>query len=103
MGVSSGRESFYHTEYGIRFMLAPRLAKAKHSTIPGNTHGIRNFPGYPSFSGSFFKRTAEQFSFNGVLAISKSFSLLLNIFLIVDANLGIKMIASAKLMSKCKS
>ncbi|GJW43191.1 reverse transcriptase domain-containing protein [Tanacetum coccineum] len=31
-------------------MLAPRSAKAKHSSILGNLHGIRNLPGSPSFS-----------------------------------------------------
>ncbi|GJV81185.1 reverse transcriptase domain-containing protein [Tanacetum coccineum] len=31
-------------ENGMRFMLAPRSAKAKHSSIPGNLHGIRNLP-----------------------------------------------------------
>nr|GFB65891.1 hypothetical protein [Tanacetum cinerariifolium] len=49
VGVSSGSESPSHTKSGMRFMLAPRLAKAKHSSILGNSQGIRNLPGSPSF------------------------------------------------------
>nr|GFD59167.1 hypothetical protein [Tanacetum cinerariifolium] len=30
-------------------MLAPRSASAKHSAIPGKSHGIRNLPGSPNF------------------------------------------------------
>ncbi|GKF34247.1 hypothetical protein Tco_0107447 [Tanacetum coccineum] len=91
VGVSSGRERFFHTKYGIRLMLAPRSAKALHVLILENSHGIRNHminacakigqgvacinPGSPSFFGNLFRMTAEQFSFNGVLAISLNFSL----------------------------
>ncbi|GJV41543.1 hypothetical protein Tco_1419983 [Tanacetum coccineum] len=50
------------TENGIRLMLAPRSANAKHSSIPGNSQGIRNLPGSPSFLGNLFKMTAEQCS-----------------------------------------
>ncbi|GJR69293.1 hypothetical protein Tco_0015358 [Tanacetum coccineum] len=34
VGVSSGRERFFQTEYSIRLMLAPRSAKALHVLIP---------------------------------------------------------------------
>ncbi|GJU49220.1 hypothetical protein Tco_1218775 [Tanacetum coccineum] len=47
-------------------MLAPRSANAKHSSIPGNSQGIRNLPGSPSFLGNLFKMTAEQCSCIGV-------------------------------------
>ncbi|GKG10113.1 hypothetical protein Tco_0338859 [Tanacetum coccineum] len=66
VGVSSGRERSFQTEYGIRLMLAPRSAKALHVLISENSQGIRNRPGSPSFFGNLFRRTAEQFSFNGV-------------------------------------
>ncbi|GJW35889.1 hypothetical protein Tco_0058809 [Tanacetum coccineum] len=45
VGVSSGRERFFQTEYGIRLMLAPRSAKALHVLIPENSQGIRKWPG----------------------------------------------------------
>ncbi|GJR23393.1 hypothetical protein Tco_0971920 [Tanacetum coccineum] len=64
VGVSSGRESFFQMERGIRFMLAPRSAKAWHTSIPGKSHRIRILPGSPSFSGIFLRSIAEQFSFN---------------------------------------
>nr|GEU52706.1 hypothetical protein [Tanacetum cinerariifolium] len=35
----------------MRFMLAPRSVKAKHSSIPGKSHGMRNLPGSLDFSG----------------------------------------------------
>nr|GFB45811.1 hypothetical protein [Tanacetum cinerariifolium] len=50
VGVSLGRESLFQTDNGIRFMLAPRSARAKHSSIPGKSHEIRNLSGSPSFS-----------------------------------------------------
>ncbi|GKC36214.1 hypothetical protein Tco_1048598, partial [Tanacetum coccineum] len=59
VGVRSGSESFSQTENGIRLMLAPRSANAKHSSIPGNSQGIRNLPGSPSFLGNLFKMTAD--------------------------------------------
>nr|GFA33224.1 hypothetical protein [Tanacetum cinerariifolium] len=59
-GVKSGRESLFHTDKGIRFMLVPRSAKAKHSAFPGKSQGMRNLPRSPSFLGNFFRRTAEQ-------------------------------------------
>nr|GEV73817.1 hypothetical protein [Tanacetum cinerariifolium] len=77
-------------------MLAPRSARAKHSAILGKSHGIRNLPGSPSFSRNFFRRTAEQCSFSGVLANSDSLSLFVNKVLMVGLNLGIRMSASAK-------
>ncbi|GJX28931.1 hypothetical protein Tco_0237010 [Tanacetum coccineum] len=74
-----------------------------NSVSEGKSHGMRNLPGSPSFSGNFLRRTAEQCSFNGVLANSNNFSLLLIKLLSVEANLGMRIKASAKLMSKCKS
>nr|GEV71634.1 hypothetical protein [Tanacetum cinerariifolium] len=35
---------------GIRLMLAPRSASAKHSAIPGKSHGIKNLHGSSNFS-----------------------------------------------------
>ncbi|GJX00351.1 hypothetical protein Tco_0184264 [Tanacetum coccineum] len=52
-------------------MLAPRSARAKHSSNSGKSHGIRNLPGSPNFSGNVFRMTAEQFSLTGVLVNSK--------------------------------
>nr|GEY54504.1 hypothetical protein [Tanacetum cinerariifolium] len=60
----------------MRFMLAPRSVRAKHSSILGKSHGMRNLPGFPSFSGNVLRRTAEQCSFSKVLANSYSLSLL---------------------------
>nr|GFB81887.1 reverse transcriptase domain-containing protein [Tanacetum cinerariifolium] len=40
----------HHTEYGIRLMLAPRSASAKHLAIPGKSHGIKKLSGSPNFS-----------------------------------------------------
>nr|GEY40498.1 integrase, catalytic region, zinc finger, CCHC-type, peptidase aspartic, catalytic [Tanacetum cinerariifolium] len=51
-GDSSGRESLFYMDNGMRFMLAPRSTKAKHSSIPEKSHGMRNLPRSPSFSGS---------------------------------------------------
>nr|GEZ12622.1 hypothetical protein [Tanacetum cinerariifolium] len=51
VGDSSRRESLFQTDNGMRFMLAPRSAKAKHSSIPEKSHGMRNLPGSPSFFG----------------------------------------------------
>nr|GEW32544.1 hypothetical protein [Tanacetum cinerariifolium] len=45
VGVCLGSESPSHTESGMRFMLAPRSANARHSSIPENSQGMRNFPG----------------------------------------------------------
>nr|GFB95056.1 hypothetical protein [Tanacetum cinerariifolium] len=59
VGVSLGSESPFHTESGMRLMLAPRSANAKHSSIPGNSQGMRNFPGSPSFLGNLFRMTAN--------------------------------------------
>nr|GFA65381.1 hypothetical protein [Tanacetum cinerariifolium] len=46
-------------------MLAPRSANARHSSIPGNSQGMRNLPGTPSFLGNLFRMTTEQCSFIG--------------------------------------
>nr|GEV13895.1 hypothetical protein [Tanacetum cinerariifolium] len=51
VGDSSGRESFLHIDNGMRFMLASRSVRDKHSSILGKSHGMRNLPGYLSFSG----------------------------------------------------
>nr|GFB40178.1 hypothetical protein [Tanacetum cinerariifolium] len=51
-------------------MLASRSAKAKHLAIPGKSHGIRNLPGSPSFSGNFFRRTAKQCLWLGLGALT---------------------------------
>nr|GEY49805.1 hypothetical protein [Tanacetum cinerariifolium] len=75
VGDSLGRESLFHTDNGMRFMLAPRSARAKHSAILRKSHGMRNLPGFPSFSGNFLRRTVEQCSFSGVLDSSDSLSL----------------------------
>nr|GEZ92796.1 hypothetical protein [Tanacetum cinerariifolium] len=48
-------------------MLDPKSVRAKQLSNFEKSQGIRNLPGSPSFSGSFFKTTAEQFLFNGVL------------------------------------
>nr|GEW05410.1 reverse transcriptase domain-containing protein [Tanacetum cinerariifolium] len=50
VGDSSGRESLFHTDNVMRFMLAPRSARAKHSSILEKSHGMKNSPGSPSFS-----------------------------------------------------
>nr|GEX18898.1 reverse transcriptase domain-containing protein [Tanacetum cinerariifolium] len=49
-GNTSGKPNFFQTESGIKLMLAPRSTRALHlySLKP---HGMRNFPGSPSFSG----------------------------------------------------
>nr|GFB66275.1 hypothetical protein [Tanacetum cinerariifolium] len=103
IGDSSGRDSLFHTYNGMRFMLAPRSARAMHSAIPGKSHGMRNLSGSPSFSGNFLRKTTKQCSFSEVLANSNSLSLLVNKLLIDGPNLGIRMRASAKLMLKFKS
>nr|GEY50122.1 hypothetical protein [Tanacetum cinerariifolium] len=63
------------TDNGMRFMLAPRSAKAMHSSIPEKSHEMRNLSGSPIFSGNFLRRTTEKCSFNGVLASSNNLSL----------------------------
>nr|GFC57806.1 hypothetical protein [Tanacetum cinerariifolium] len=100
VGVSLGSKSPFHTESGMRLMLAPRSANAKHSSIPGNSQGMRNFPESPSFLGNLFRMTAEQCSFIGVRAISLSFYLFSIRDFKVEANLGMSIKASVKLISK---
>nr|GFA71455.1 hypothetical protein [Tanacetum cinerariifolium] len=41
---------------------------------------MRNLPGFPSFSGNFLRRTADQCLFSGVLANSDSLSLMHRVF-----------------------
>nr|GEV15488.1 hypothetical protein [Tanacetum cinerariifolium] len=48
---ASSRKILFYMDNGMRFMLASRSAKAKHSSIPEKSHGIRNLLGSPSFSG----------------------------------------------------
>nr|GEU63431.1 hypothetical protein [Tanacetum cinerariifolium] len=50
---SLGREIIFHTDNGMRFMLAPRSARAKHSSILEKSHGMRNFPRPPIFSDGY--------------------------------------------------
>nr|GEZ80687.1 hypothetical protein [Tanacetum cinerariifolium] len=85
VGVSSGKESFLQIERGIKLMLALRSARAKHSSNSGKSHGMRNLPGSPNFSGNFLKITVEQFSFTRVVAKSNKFSLLLRRLLNIKA------------------
>nr|GFC01827.1 hypothetical protein [Tanacetum cinerariifolium] len=49
IGDSSGRESLFHTDNGMRFLFVPRSARVKHSSILEKSHGMRNLPGSPSF------------------------------------------------------
>nr|GFC73738.1 hypothetical protein [Tanacetum cinerariifolium] len=49
VGVSSGSDNSFYTKSGMRFMLAPRSANARHSSIPGNSQGMRNLTGSLSF------------------------------------------------------
>nr|GEZ64374.1 hypothetical protein [Tanacetum cinerariifolium] len=72
----------------MRLMLGPKSARAKQLSNSGKSHGMRNRPGSLSFSRSFFKTTAEQFSFKGVLVNSINLSLLFSNFLNIGANLG---------------
>nr|GFC43666.1 hypothetical protein [Tanacetum cinerariifolium] len=88
VGVSFGSDNSFHTESGMRFMLEPISANARHSSILGNSQGMRNLSGSPSFLGNLFRMTAKQCSFIGVRAISLSFSLFLIRALRVEANLG---------------
>nr|GFB83598.1 hypothetical protein [Tanacetum cinerariifolium] len=100
--VSSGKESFLQIERGIKLMLAPKSAMAKHSSNSRKSHGMRNLLGSLNFSRNFFKITAEKFSFTGVVAKSNNFSLLFRRLLNIKSNLGIYKRASAKLSSKCR-
>nr|GFA53096.1 reverse transcriptase domain-containing protein [Tanacetum cinerariifolium] len=49
VGDNSGRESLFHTDNGMRFMLALGSDRAQHSSIPGKSHRMRNLLGSPSF------------------------------------------------------
>nr|GEV46633.1 hypothetical protein [Tanacetum cinerariifolium] len=71
VGVSSGSESFFQIDKGMGLMLAPKSARAWQPSIPGKSQGMRNLPGSLSFSGSFFKSIAEQFSFDKTIANTK--------------------------------
>ncbi|GJR96686.1 hypothetical protein Tco_0268860 [Tanacetum coccineum] len=98
VGGRSGSESFSQTENGIRLMLAPRSANAKHSSS-GNSQGIRNLPGSPSFwvtcqddrDHMFIHRVLrlEQGSLE-VRATSVSFSLFPNFIEFVDLVISIE-------------
>nr|GFB55988.1 hypothetical protein [Tanacetum cinerariifolium] len=69
VSLTVGSLSFFQIDNGIRLMLAPKSARAKQLSNSEKSQGIRNLPGSPSFSASFLKTTAEQFSFNGVLRL----------------------------------
>nr|GEZ33789.1 hypothetical protein [Tanacetum cinerariifolium] len=51
--ISSGKPNFFQTKSGIKLMIAPRSARALHLSSL-NLHGMRNFPGSPSFSDTTF-------------------------------------------------
>nr|GEW30397.1 hypothetical protein [Tanacetum cinerariifolium] len=92
-----------NTHNGIRLILAPKSARAKQLSNSEKSQGIRNSPGSPSFFGSFFRTTAEQFLFRDVLVNSMSLYLLFKSFLNIGANFNMCIRALAKLSSKCKS
>nr|GEY65986.1 putative retrotransposon Ty1-copia subclass protein [Tanacetum cinerariifolium] len=52
VGLRVPMESFAYKEYGIRFMLAPRSAKALQEKALLKLHGMRKLPGSPSFGAS---------------------------------------------------
>ncbi|GJT59076.1 hypothetical protein Tco_1002609 [Tanacetum coccineum] len=54
-------ESNVYSEYGIKLMLAPRSAKAKHSIEFAKVHGIRKFPGSPNGEHSLPKLNSLQY------------------------------------------
>nr|GEW07423.1 hypothetical protein [Tanacetum cinerariifolium] len=49
VGIKSGKPNFFQIDSGIKLIPAPRSAKALHLNSL-NPHGMRNFPGSPSFS-----------------------------------------------------
>nr|GEY77704.1 reverse transcriptase domain-containing protein [Tanacetum cinerariifolium] len=53
-GLRVLRDSFAYTKYGIRLMLAPRLAKALQEKVLLKLHRIRKLPGSLSFGGTLF-------------------------------------------------
>ncbi|GKC01303.1 hypothetical protein Tco_0987439 [Tanacetum coccineum] len=59
VGLRVLRDSFAYREYGIRFMLAPRSAKALQKKVLLKLHGIRKLPGSPSFGETLFWIIAE--------------------------------------------
>nr|GEV74809.1 protein DETOXIFICATION 44, chloroplastic isoform X1 [Tanacetum cinerariifolium] len=58
-GLRVSRDSFAYNKYGIRLMLAPRLAKALHEKVLLKLHGIRKLPGSSSFGGTLLWIIAE--------------------------------------------
>nr|GFC07627.1 hypothetical protein [Tanacetum cinerariifolium] len=80
-------------------MLAPRSARARQLSNPVKSQGIRKRPESPSFSGSFFRTTAEQFSFRGVF-VNSDIPLLVVIALASPFGFGIVLLEVVKLELK---
>ncbi|GKE05918.1 hypothetical protein Tco_1397936 [Tanacetum coccineum] len=82
----------------MRLIPAPKSASAMHFSSSGKSHGMRNFPGSPSFSGSFSRRTAEQSLVREVFANPNSFSLSERRSFNILWYLGIRAKASSRLI-----
>nr|GEX13839.1 hypothetical protein [Tanacetum cinerariifolium] len=54
VGLTVSRDNIAYKEYGMRFMLAPRSARALHEKALLKLHGMRKLPGSPSFGGTLF-------------------------------------------------
>ncbi|GJT68175.1 hypothetical protein Tco_1019655 [Tanacetum coccineum] len=59
IGRKISRDSFAYTEYGIRLMLAPILAKALQEKVLLKLHGMRKLPSSLSFGRTLFWIIAE--------------------------------------------
>ncbi|GJT68950.1 hypothetical protein Tco_1028236 [Tanacetum coccineum] len=68
--VSPWRLSFSKTESGIRLMLAPRSARAKHSSNSGKSHGTTMRPRIPSV-GAWSNRHSFDYQPSYLLEINK--------------------------------
>ncbi|KAJ0622734.1 hypothetical protein HanIR_Chr01g0024021 [Helianthus annuus] len=75
VGDNSPRPNLSYKEYGIRFILAPRSARALHSVSLLNKHGMVKRPGSVNFSGTLFNTTAEHPPLRGMLETSPNLSL----------------------------
>ncbi|GJX74636.1 hypothetical protein Tco_0313231, partial [Tanacetum coccineum] len=53
-GLRASIDNLAYREYGMRLMLAPRLAKALHEKALLKLHGIRKLHGSPSLGGTLF-------------------------------------------------
>ncbi|GJS52361.1 hypothetical protein Tco_0625723 [Tanacetum coccineum] len=71
------RDNLAYSEYGIRLMLAPRLAKALQEKVLSKLHGIRKLPGSPSLGGTLFWIIAELSSLKKATEICSILCLLL--------------------------